>query len=122
MGRSDRWMDRCCHDGARMEITELAEHMVDFSAHLGETGHCRPGMFVGLERDVQLLEFGSIAQPNDLVSHLPEPSLLGLFPCAHVPEPDREGDFPRLLQERSQHSVCEGRQIVVDLVQNLWIS
>ena len=42
MGRSDRWMDRRRHDGARMEVTELAEHVVDFSAHLGETGQCRP--------------------------------------------------------------------------------
>lgn len=123
MGRSDRWMDCCCHDGAgvaaRLEVTELAEHMVDFSAHLGETGQCRPGFFVGLERDVQLLEFLSIAQPNEFVSHLAEPSSLEPFPCApcaDVPEVDREGDIPRLRQERPHSTAHVLRQLRVELL------
>ena len=119
MGRSDRWMDRGRHDGPIVEVPELAEHMVDFSAHLGETGQCRPGILVGLERDVQLLEFGSIAQPNDFVSHLAEPSWLGPFPCApcaDVPEVDREGDIPRLRQERPHSTAHVLRQLRVELL------
>lgn len=109
-------MDRRCHDGAELHHTEQAEDEVELSPDRGVVVPRRPGVLVGFERDVQLFEPRSVAQPRELIDQVMEPHLLGLSPDTTVREQDRQGDFARLAEERPHPALQVAQQARVDLV------
>lgn len=109
-------MYRRCHDGATLDHTEHAEDVVELSPDRGVVVPRRPGVLVGLERDVQLLELRSVAQPRELIDQVVEPRPLGRLPDTTIREQDRQGDFARHAEQRPHPALHVLQQTRVDSV------